>query len=74
MDRMEEKCKMSASMYGHTYTWECDNPDCTMEEFLDAFYGLMVGLTFSPKTIVTAMKDFVEERSDMEIHPEDGDF
>ncbi len=78
MGRYEENCKMSASMYGHTYTWESDNPDCTMEEFLDAFYGLMVGLTFQPVTIISAMKEYADGRinqfKDKSFNDEDGDF
>lgn len=36
--------------------------DAGMDDFLDAFYGLCVSATFMPKTILTHMKEFAEEK------------
>ena len=36
--------------------------DASMDDFLDAFYGLCVSATFVPKTILTHMKEFAEEK------------
>ena len=36
--------------------------DAGMDDILDAFYGLCVSATFTPKTILTHMKEFAEEK------------
>lgn len=36
--------------------------DVGMDDILDAFYGLCVSATFTPKTILTHMKEFAEEK------------
>ena len=36
--------------------------DAGMDDILDAFYGLCVSTTFAPKTILTHMKEFAEEK------------
>lgn len=36
--------------------------DASMDDLLDAFYGLCVSATFTPKTILTHMKEFAEEK------------
>ena len=64
-------CKLSASAYGHTMEWRSEFDDCGMEEFLDAFYGCMIGLTFPPKTVLSAMKEYADER--LPLMETDGD-
>ena len=36
--------------------------DVGMDDILDAFYGLCISATFTPKTILTHMKEFAEEK------------
>lgn len=35
-----------------------------MDDVLEAFYGMCVGLTWAPVTVLEAMKDFADERLD----------
>lgn len=36
--------------------------DAGMDDILDAFYGLCVSATFAPKTILTHMREFAQEK------------
>lgn len=36
--------------------------DAGMDDMLDVFYGLCVSATFAPKTILSHMKEFAEEK------------
>lgn len=43
------------------FVWESPYADVTMDDMLNAFYGLLVGCTWLPYTVIKSMKDFVEE-------------
>lgn len=43
------------------FIWESPYSDVSMEDILDAFYGILIGSTWQPITILQAMKDFLEE-------------
>lgn len=43
------------------FVWESPYADVTMDDMLNAFYGLLVGCTWLPYTVISSMKDFVEE-------------
>ena len=59
---MENKgCKLSVSSYGTTMEWHSDYDDATLEDFLDAFYGCLIGLTFQPRSIIEAMERYAQE-------------
>lgn len=60
--RENQGCKMSLIMNDSKMSWETGQWDCGMEELLEAFYGLCVGQTFCPETVLKGMKEFVEER------------
>ena len=38
--------------------------DATVYELVNAFYAAMVGITFSPNLVITAMKQFVKEQDE----------
>lgn len=38
--------------------------DATVDELVNAFYAAMVGITFSPNLVITAMKQFVKEQDE----------
>ena len=38
--------------------------DVTVYELVNAFYAAMVGITFSPNLVITAMKQFVKEQGE----------
>lgn len=42
-------------------TWEVPYEDATGEDLVQAFYSLMIGLTFLPTTIRQSMQEFVED-------------
>jgi hypothetical protein len=42
-------------------TWEVPYEDATGEDLVQAFYSLMIGMTFLPTTIRQSMKEFVED-------------
>lgn len=38
-----------------------------MDDILEAFYGMCIGLTWAPSIVLEAMKDFVDERLDESV-------
>ena len=58
----EENTKLTLESYGNVYRFEANHCDCDMEELLYAFYGLLIGATWSPTTVLEEMKFFADER------------
>lgn len=42
-----------------------------MDDILEAVYGMCIGLTFHPNTVLGAMKDFVDERLEVSTMADD---
>lgn len=55
-------CKMTITQHGKMFSWETSTWDCDMDDFLEAFYGMMIGLTYHPETVLRGMKEFADER------------
>ena len=51
------------------FSWK-GNWDANADDFLEAFYAMLVGLTFSETGVLRAMKDFAEERLSV-LEPEE---
>jgi hypothetical protein len=65
----QENTRLTLESYGNVYRFEADHCDCDMDEILYAFYGLLTAATWSPITILQAMKQFADERLELwEIH------
>lgn len=56
-----EKTILTLTMNGIKMSWE-GNWDANMDDLLSAFYGLCVGHTFLPESVIGVMKDFALER------------
>lgn len=54
--------KLSATSYERNIEISQPNDDLSAEEWVEMFFGAMVGITFLPVTILKAMKDFAEEQ------------
>lgn len=54
--------KLSATSYERNIEISQPNDDLSAEEWVEMFFGAMVGITFLPVTILNAMKDFAEEQ------------
>ncbi|MBP5724826.1 MAG: hypothetical protein J6X18_14785 [Bacteroidales bacterium] len=57
----KQKTKLTLESYGNVISWESPYTDASMEDLLYAFYGLCVGATWLPKTVLENMRDFAEE-------------
>ena len=57
----KQKTKLTLESYGNVISWESPYSDASMEDLLNAFYGLCVGATWLPKTVLEAMQYFAEE-------------
>lgn len=57
----QEKTCLTLESYGNVYRFEANHCDSGMEEMLYAFYGLLTAATWSPITILKAMKEFAGE-------------
>lgn len=55
------KTKLTFETNDNRFSWESPYIDSSMEDILDAFYGMMVSATWQPETILRAMQDFVYE-------------
>lgn len=54
--------KLSATSYERNVEISQQNDDLSASEWVEMFFGAMVGITFLPVTILNAMKDFAEEQ------------
>ena len=61
----EENTRLTLESYGNVYRFEADHCDSDMDEMLYAFYGLLTAATWSPITILQAMKQFADERLEL---------
>ena len=50
------------SSYGTKQIAEWDHEDISIDDILDAFYGILIGATWHPQTILQAMQEFAEEK------------
>lgn len=52
--------KLQLNSYGKTMTFETENDDVSLEEYFEAFEGLLVQATFNQSSI----REFIIERAD----------
>lgn len=56
--------KLQLSNYGKTMTYETEYDDVNLEEYFDAFEGLLVQATFSQKNIREYIIELAEQYKD----------
>ena len=61
----EIKTRLVFENYDKRFIWETPYNDVTIEDVLNAFYGMMVSATWLPETVISGMQNFVEEHSDI---------
>lgn len=61
----DENTRLTLESYGNVYRFEANHCDSDMDEILYAFYGLLTAATWSPITILQAMKQFADERLEL---------
>lgn len=60
---MTENEKIILTMESNAMKFISELPwDAGMDDILDAFFGLCISATFAPKTILTQMKEFADEK------------
>lgn len=57
----EVKTRLVYESGDNRFIWESPYCDVSMEDILDAFYGILVGATWQPDTIMKGFKEFLEE-------------
>ena len=60
---------ISNSSQYQEFSWK-GNWDAGADEIIEAFYSMMVGLTFPETTVLRAMKEFAEEKLSI-LEPEE---
>lgn len=45
-------------------SWEIPHNDVSIDELINAFYSLCIGVTFHPNTVIDWMKVWVDEHTD----------
>ena len=54
--------KITIENYGKKMSFETEYEDVSINEYMDIFYGLLISATFSPETVLSGFKEFVEEK------------
>lgn len=57
----EAKTRLVFETDENRYIWESPYLDVTMDDILNALYGILVSATWQPETVIKCMKDFAEE-------------
>lgn len=52
---------------GHRYIWESPYFDDSIDNIIEAFYGLLIASGWHPESIIDELKDFVEEQTSTQI-------
>lgn len=60
----KEITKLELTIGEEKVFWETPHTDCSVEELLQAFVGLMFTHTFSKECIINKMKDYIEDHED----------
>ena len=59
----ETKTRLTFETENFRQTWESPYFDNSVEDILDALYGMLVTATWQPSTIISAMKGYAEDHS-----------
>jgi len=54
--------KITIENYGKKMSVETNHEDNSLDEYIDAFYGLLILTTFHSETILNGFKEFIEEK------------
>ena len=54
--------KISIENFGRIHTTFVDDEDCSIDEYIDIIYNLLLSCTFSSQTIINGFKEFVNEK------------
>jgi hypothetical protein len=54
--------KITIENYGKKMSVETEREDIDVFEYMEIFYGLLISATFSHETVLSGMKEFVEEK------------
>lgn len=60
MNNEPRKISLTAKTDFATMNWESPEWDAGIDDWCHAFFSLMVGVTFSPETVLRGMKEFAE--------------
>lgn len=60
-DNEQKLTRLTLECGDRKVSWEMPYTDITIEDLIDAFYSLCIGITFSPRTVEHWMKEWVEE-------------
>lgn len=61
----EVKTRLVFETENDRYIWESPYVDVSMEDILDAFFGMLVSATWQPETVISCMRDYAEDHSYM---------
>ena len=61
-------CRWPDDPHGNMTIWKSEAPDANLQDIIHGFYTTLIGLTFSPQTVINGMAEFVAEHSDYEFH------
>ena len=64
MKDMTTKMKITFENEDHKLTWESPYIDSSMEEILDAVYGMCITMTWHPYTVLSNMYEYSKEKLD----------
>jgi hypothetical protein len=54
--------KISIENYGRIHTTFVDAEDCSIEEYIDIIYNLLIANGFHSQTVINGFKEFLESK------------
>lgn len=69
MNNEKQITRLTLENYDYKVSWEVPYSDSQVQDLCQAFYSLLIGVTYSPETVLEGMKSFAEERLPEEEFP-----
>jgi hypothetical protein len=53
--------KITIESYGQKHTTEYENDDCTLDEYINSFFNLLIANGFNKESLLQGFKDYIQD-------------
>ena len=53
--------KITVESYGQKHITEYENDDCTLDEYINTFFNLLIANGFNPDSVLNGFKDYIQD-------------
>lgn len=53
--------KITVESYGQKHTTEYENDDCTLDEYINSFFNLLIANGFNKESVLQGFKDYIQD-------------